>query len=128
MTSGQHVLVLGQENSDFVIYDETCDDRRAIVPSHEFQSVFAGLLLRVAVSELQLAQKHGLTVEAQDWFWSAFRPYYRQFGEVALAPSAGQYSWLWPALFSLKVYDRHSASITGHALGACYRGFFGNWL
>lgn len=106
MTSGQHVLVLGQENSDFVIYDETCDDRRAIVPSHEFQSVFAGVLLRAAVSEPQLAQKHGSTFEAQDWFWSAFRPYYRQFGEVALGSLMGNILAVAVALFSLQVYDR----------------------
>jgi len=36
MTSGQHILVMGQESGDFIIYDETCEDRRAIVPAQEF--------------------------------------------------------------------------------------------
>ena len=106
MTSGQHILVIGQENNDFIIYDETCQDRRAIVPAQEFEPFFTGILLRAAVSEPELAQKHGSKKGSEDWFWSAFRPYYKQFGEVALGSLVGNILAVAVALFSLQVYDR----------------------
>ena len=106
MTSGQHILVMGQESGDFIIYDETCEDRRAIVPAQEFEPFFAGILLRAAVSEPKLSQKHGPQQGSEDWFWSAFRPYYKQFGEVALGSLVGNILAVAVALFSLQVYDR----------------------
>lgn len=106
MTSGQYILVIGQEDNELSLYDTSCTDNRAFVTVQEFEPYFTGVLLKAEASLTTVAERHKTQTRGDHWFWGAFRPYYRQFSEVILGSFVGNLLAVAVALFSLQVYDR----------------------
>ena len=106
MTSGQMVLVLGEEAEGLIIYDTTFSDRRATVGRMEFLQVFSGRLLQLTLTLGDLEGRHSEAPRHQHWFWGEFSKYRRQLSEVALGSFVANLLAVSVALFSLQVYDR----------------------
>ncbi|MEM6303341.1 MAG: ATP-binding cassette domain-containing protein [Pseudomonadota bacterium] len=106
MTSGQLLLVLGQEGDRLTIYDTTCPDNRAFVPLSDFKPFFSGLLVRAQTPLAKVAETHKTDARPPHWFWGHFPRYRRQFGEIALGSFVANLLAVAVALFSLQVYDR----------------------
>ncbi|KAA9008351.1 ATP-binding cassette domain-containing protein [Histidinibacterium aquaticum] len=106
MTSGQILLVLGQEGETLFLYDRTCADNRAEVPLAEFAPHFSGTLLRAGLQTEELSRRHATGGQTAHWFWSEMRGLSRYFGEVAVASLVANLLAVAVALFSLQVYDR----------------------
>ena len=106
MTSGQVVLVLGQDDGALVIYDRTCPDNRALVPMAEFLSVFAGTVIKAEAALTEVERAHNLAPASQHWFWGAFIGFRRQLAEIALGSLVANLLAVAVALFSLQIYDR----------------------
>lgn len=84
MTSGQFVLVLGQERDRLVIHDVTCTDNRTEVPLAEFEPFFTGIIVRAEAPVQQLSRAHDLPTAKAHWFWSQFAGFQRHIAEVTL--------------------------------------------
>jgi len=106
MTSGQFVLVLGQERDRLVIHDTTCTDDRTEVPLAEFEPFFTGMIVRAEAPVQQLSRVHDLPEARAHWFWSQFAGFQRHIGEVALGSFVANILAVAVALFALQVYDR----------------------
>lgn len=106
MTSGQIVLVLGEEDGDVQIYDTTCPDMKAAVPAHDFAQVYAGRILRARTSMADLEKRHAVTTGNGHWFWSELQNYRRQMLEVAAGSLVANLLAVSVSLFSMQVYDR----------------------
>lgn len=106
MTSGQFVLVLGQERDRLVIHDTSCTDDRTEVPLAEFEPFFTGMIVRAEAPVQQLSRVHDLPEARAHWFWSQFARFQRHIGEVALGSFVANILAVAVALFALQVYDR----------------------
>ncbi len=106
MSSGQMVLVVGQEGDTLFVYDKTCADQRAEVPLGDFAPHFSGRIIRARTSLRTLEERHKVTAERAHWFWGAFRAQRRAFAEVALGSLFANILAVAVAMFSLQVYDR----------------------
>jgi len=106
MTSGQVVLVLGQDDGALVIYDRTCPDNRALVPMAEFLSVFAGTVIKAEAALTEVERAHNLAPKSQHWFWGTFLGFRKQLAEIALGSLVANLLAVAVALFSLQIYDR----------------------
>nr|WP_092836861.1 ATP-binding cassette domain-containing protein [Roseovarius lutimaris] len=106
MTSGQFVLVLGQERDRLVIHDTTCTDDRTEVSLAEFEPFFTGMIVRAEAPVQQLSRVHDLPEARAHWFWSQFSGFQRHIGEVALGSFVANILAVAVALFALQVYDR----------------------
>ncbi|MBU3001020.1 ATP-binding cassette domain-containing protein [Roseovarius nubinhibens] len=106
MTSGQHVLVLGEAEGEIILYDRSCVDNRARVPLAAFDPVFAGITIHAEASLAQIAERHVPETAQPHWFWGQFRQFKRQFAEIALGSFVANLLAVAVALFSLQVYDR----------------------
>ncbi|TNF19577.1 MAG: ATP-binding cassette domain-containing protein [Rhodobacteraceae bacterium] len=105
MTSGQWVLVLGQDGDGLTLFDASCPGNRASVPLADFLPYFTGSTVRAEAPLAQVAQKHD-EARASHWFWGQFPRFSRAFGEVALGSLVANLLAVAVALFSLQVYDR----------------------
>ncbi|WP_052249433.1 ATP-binding cassette domain-containing protein [Tateyamaria sp. ANG-S1] len=124
MTSGQVVLVVGQDRDDLIIYDKTCPDNRAHVPMAEFMPFFAGLLVRAEAPLERVAEVHKTFAVRNHWFWGQFPRFRKALAEVALGSFVANLLAVAVALFSLQVYDRviphqSEATLWVLAAGAC---------
>ncbi|WP_434063289.1 ATP-binding cassette domain-containing protein [Gemmobacter denitrificans] len=106
MTSGQIVLVLGQDDSQITIYDPSLPDKRAEVAHDDFKSVYGGMVLRARPTLKQLEDRHVENARQPHWFWGEFRNYRKQLTEVAAGSLVANLLAVAIALFSLQVYDR----------------------
>lgn len=106
MTSGQVLLVLGQDRDLVFIHDTTCPGNRAEVPVEEFLPVYAGTVIRAEAGVAELARRHAEKGAEPHWFWGQFRKFRRNMGEVALGSFVANLLATAVALFSLQVYDR----------------------
>ena len=106
MTSGQVLLVMGQQRGDLILYDTTCTDNRAMVPISDFKPFFAGLILRAEASLKTVAETHKTDGAPAHWFWGQFPRFRRQLIEVATGSFVANLLAVAVALFSLQVYDR----------------------
>lgn len=106
MTSGQIVLVLAEGETGLQIYDTTCPDMRAEVPTHDFGQVYAGRLLRARTTLKELETRHIEKKAGAHWFWGEFARYKRQFFEVAAGSLVANLLAVSVSLFSMQVYDR----------------------
>ena len=106
MTSGQIVLVLGQDREGVTVYDTTCCDNRAEVPLSDFTAYFTGRVIRADVALQDLTRRHAGAGRAPHWFWGEMRGMRRYFAEVALGSFVANLLAVAVALFSLQVYDR----------------------
>ncbi len=106
MTSGQFVLVLGQEGDSLSIYDPTCADKRTHVPLAEFEPFFTGFLVHAEAPIARLEKAHVPAAAPAHWFWGAFAQFRRPFAEVVLGSFVANLLAVAVALFSLQVYDR----------------------
>lgn len=106
MTSGQYILVLGQERDDLIVYDKTCTDKRAQVPIREFAPYYAGTIVQAEAPLQKLAGTHVADTRKDHWFWGQFPKYSKSFAEVALGSFVANLLAVAVALFSLQVYDR----------------------
>lgn len=106
MTQDEFVLVLGLDSNDVILFDSSSPDNKAFVPQTEFDQYFTGEILRAEQTVAKIHQKHAEAPKAAHWFWDAFRPYQRQFGEVALGSMVANILAVAVSLFSLQVYDR----------------------
>ena len=121
MTSGQVVLVVGQDRDDLVIYDTTCPDNRAHVPIAEFTPFFAGLLVRAEAPLARVAETHRAFAVKDHWFWGQFPRFRKALAEIALGSFVANLLAVAVALFSLQVYDRvipHQSEATLWVLAA----------
>ena len=121
MTSGQFLLVMGEEDSALVIYDKTCPDNRALVPLGEFEPYFTGLVVKAEAELKQISRAHTPETRAPHWFWGQFGRFRRAFGEVVLGSLVVNLLAVAVALFSLQVYDRvipHQSEATLWVLAA----------
>ena len=124
MTSGQVVLVVGQDRDDLVIYDTTCPDNRAHVPLSEFTPFFTGLLVRAEAPLDRVAETHRSFAVTDHWFWGQFPRFRKALAEIALGSFVANLLAVAVALFSLQVYDRviphqSEATLWVLAAGAC---------
>ncbi|MEM8654374.1 MAG: ATP-binding cassette domain-containing protein [Pseudomonadota bacterium] len=124
MTSGQLVLVVGQDRDDLIIFDKTCPDNRAHVPTAEFTPFFAGLLVKAEAPLARVAETHKTVRVANHWFWGQFPRFRKALAEVALGSFVANLLAVAVALFSLQVYDRviphqSEATLWVLAAGAC---------
>lgn len=106
MVSGQIVLVMEQDDTGLVIYDETFSDRKATVGLAEFTEVFSGRILKLSLTLGDLEKRHSDEPDAQHWFWGEFAHYRRALFEVASGSFVANLLAVAVALFSLQVYDR----------------------
>lgn len=106
MTSGQIVLVLAEGETGLQIYDTTCPDMRAEVPTHDFGQVYAGRLLRARTTLKELETRHIEKKAGAHWFWGEFARYKRQLFEVAAGSLVANLLAVSVSLFSMQVYDR----------------------
>ncbi|SOC08750.1 ATP-binding cassette subfamily C protein LapB [Rhodobacter sp. JA431] len=106
MTSGQLVLVIGQEHDTLFVYDKTCPDQRAEVPLEDFAPFFSGKIIRARTSLKQLEQRHAPATSTEHWFWGAFKAQRRAFAEVAVGSFFANILAVSVAMFSMQVYDR----------------------
>ncbi|MCV2893296.1 ATP-binding cassette domain-containing protein [Lentibacter sp. XHP0401] len=106
MTSGQFLLVMGEEDGALVIYDKTCPDNRALVPLGEFEPYFTGMIVKAEAQLKQISRAHTPKTSEPHWFWGHFGQFKKQFGEVALGSFVANLLAVAVALFSLQVYDR----------------------
>ncbi len=106
MTSGQMVLVLGQEGETLFVYDKTFPDQRAEVPMAEFTPYFSGQIVRARTTLRQIEERHRVTADRAHWFWGAFRSERRAFAEVAIGSLFANILAVAVAMFSMQVYDR----------------------
>lgn len=121
MTSGQFLLVMGEEDAALVIYDRTCPDNRALVPLGEFEPYFTGLVVKAEAALKQISRAHSPETRAPHWFWGQFGRFRRAFGEVVLGSLVANLLAVAVALFSLQVYDRvipHQSEATLWVLAA----------
>ncbi|MEH6675031.1 MAG: ATP-binding cassette domain-containing protein [Sulfitobacter sp.] len=121
MTSGQVLLVMGQQRGDLILYDTTCTDNRAMVPISDFKPFFAGLVLRAEASLKTVAETHKTDGAPAHWFWGQFPRFRRQLIEVATGSFVANLLAVAVALFSLQVYDRvipHQSEATLWVLAA----------
>ncbi|MCF7747270.1 ATP-binding cassette domain-containing protein [Sulfitobacter sp. M39] len=121
MTSGQVLLVMGQQRGDLILYDTTCTDNRAMVPISDFKPFFAGLILRAEASLKTVAETHNTDGAPAHWFWGQFPRFRRQLIEVATGSFVANLLAVAVALFSLQVYDRvipHQSEATLWVLAA----------
>ncbi|MEL6465050.1 MAG: ATP-binding cassette domain-containing protein [Pseudomonadota bacterium] len=124
MTSGQVVLVVGQDRDDLIIYDTSCPDNRAHVPLAEFTPFFAGLLVKAEAPLARVAERHKTAQIADHWFWGQFPRFRTALAEIALGSFVANLLAVAVALFSLQVYDRviphqSEATLWVLAAGAC---------
>ncbi|MEP1586602.1 MAG: ATP-binding cassette domain-containing protein [Tateyamaria sp.] len=124
MTSGQVVLVLGQTRGDLIIYDKTCTDNRAHVPTSEFSPFYAGLIVRAEAPLARVAETHKMARVKNHWFWGEFHRFRKALAEIALGSFVANLLAVAVALFSLQVYDRviphqSEATLWVLAIGAC---------
>ncbi|MEO9898347.1 MAG: ATP-binding cassette domain-containing protein [Paracoccaceae bacterium] len=68
MTSGQIILVLGQEADQLVIYDTTCADDHSYVPKSDFNPFFSGFLVRAELGQTQVNEVEHPSFKP-DRFW-----------------------------------------------------------
>ncbi|MEP6018038.1 MAG: ATP-binding cassette domain-containing protein [Paracoccaceae bacterium] len=103
MTSGQVILVLGQDADQLVVYDTTCADNQAYVPKSDFKPFFSGFLVRV---------ENGLTktTEIED---TNFNPNWIKAGVDRLCPDVVAFSLKSWALVLLVVVAIIVAATTG---------------
>lgn len=106
MTSGQVLLVLGQQGQTLTVYDTTCRDNRAEVSLAEFRPVFAGTVLRADVGVAELTRRHADKGGDRHWFWGQMLRFRRHIAEIALGSFVANLLAVAVALFSLQVYDR----------------------
>jgi ATP-binding cassette subfamily C protein LapB len=106
MTSGQIVLVIGQELDSLLIYDKTCSNQRTEVTLADFAPFFSGRIIRARTSLRQLEQRHAPDTAPEHWFWGAFRAQRRAFVEVAVGSLFANILAVAVAMFSMQVYDR----------------------
>ncbi len=106
MTSGQVILVLGQEGDALVVHDRTCPDNRALVPMAEFLPFFAGTVVKAEAPLSGVERTHNLAPTSQHWFWGKFLGFRRQVAEIALGSLVANLLAVAVALFSLQIYDR----------------------
>jgi ATP-binding cassette subfamily C protein LapB len=79
-----------------------------MVALDQFEAFFTGHLLQVTkIPEAQkMDKKTAFEPKETHWFWSAFTPYCRQFGEIVLGSFVSNLLAVAIALFALQVYDR----------------------
>ncbi|WP_047996965.1 ATP-binding cassette domain-containing protein [Puniceibacterium sp. IMCC21224] len=121
MTSGQVVLVLGQEGALLSIYDDSQPEKRSDVAIADFTPYFTGTLLRAEAALDALGDVHKDTERQPHWFWGQFARFSKPFGEVALGSFVANLLAVAVALFSLQVYDRvipHQSEATLWVLAA----------
>jgi len=121
MTSGQVLLVLGEDRGDLIVYDTTCTDNRAQVPTADFAPYFAGLIVRAEAPLAGVEQSHKLSKVTSHWFWGQFSKFKKQLAEIALGSIVANLLAVAVALFSLQVYDRvipHQSEATLWVLAA----------
>ncbi len=106
MTSGQVVLVLSQDETSLTVYDATCIDARADIPTADFARVFAGEVLVARTTMAEVATRHADAGAEPHWFWGEFAHHRRAMIEVAAGALFGNLLATAIALFSLQVYDR----------------------
>ncbi len=106
MTSGQVVLVMGQEGDTLTVYDTTCNGNQAEVAVAEFTKAFAGQVIRADVAVAELSRRHANKGQSEHWFWGKIQSYRRIIFEVALGSFVANLLAVAVALFSLQVYDR----------------------
>ena len=106
MTSGQVVLVLGENAAGLQVYDTSEPDNSADVSVEDFTWVYAGRLLCARNPVSLLESRHTRTAPQRHWFWDEFRHYRRQLIEVAAGSLVANLLAVSAALFSLQVYDR----------------------
>ncbi|MBV2359909.1 ATP-binding cassette domain-containing protein [Thalassococcus sp. CAU 1522] len=132
MANGQVVLVLGQQDRDLVVYDDTAKDKQSLVPIAEFGPYFSGTVLCAEAPVAALSETHAKVDRDRHWFWGQFSRFSRHFGEVALGSFVANILAVSVALFSLQVYDRvipHQSTATlwvlaiGAALALMLEGF-----
>lgn len=121
MNNGQVLLVLRQEGSTLILYDEDSNDRRTEVSVYEFGPYFTGQLIQAEAPPIALAEPKSASEEDGHWFWGQFYRFSRYFGEVALGSFVANLLAVSVALFSLQVYDRvipHQSEATLWVLAA----------
>ena len=106
MTSGQIILVLGQEDDRLRIYDTSCAGHEAEVALSDFAPVFTGTTIRAEVRASELDRRHANAGAQAHWFWGELHRFRRLIGEVALGSFVANLLAVAVALFSLQVYDR----------------------
>lgn len=106
MTSGQVILVMGQEGETLTVYDTKCNGNQAEVSVAEFSGVFAGQIIRADVAVAELSRRHASKGQEKHWFWGRIQSYRRIIFEVALGSFVANLLAVAVALFSLQVYDR----------------------
>lgn len=106
MTSGQWLLVLGQEAGHLTVYDASCPGNRASVALAEFKPYFTGQIVRAEAPLEAVAEAHASGTRKSHWFWGQFPGFSRYFAEVALGSLVANLLAVAVALFSLQVYDR----------------------
>lgn len=108
MSEDQFVIILGQDGGEVELYDTSSPNNRAKVALDQFEAFFTGHLLQITKKpDVQKTEKKAI-VEPKEthWFWSAFTPYRRQFGEIVLGSFVSNLLAVAIALFALQVYDR----------------------
>lgn len=106
MTSGQMVLVIGQDGDTIFVYDKTRPDGRAEVPVQDFEPFFSGKIVRARSTLRQIEERHRILEGRKHWFWGEFFAQRRAFMDVAIGSLFANILAVAVALFSLQVYDR----------------------
>lgn len=106
MSSGQVVLVLGQEGDTLTLFEPGAPDHRSEVSVAEFAPFFSGTILGAMPRLSTLSATHVPDGVRQHWFWGQFGAFKRQIGEIALGSLVANMLAVAVAMFSLQVYDR----------------------
>lgn len=106
MQGGQYVLVLRQDKTGFVIFDDKQADRETHVPTGDFKPYFEGAIIKAEATLTQLRDAHIAKAKKGHWFWSEFYKYKVLLGDIALGSFVANLLAVAVALFSLQVYDR----------------------
>ncbi|MEP3844391.1 MAG: ATP-binding cassette domain-containing protein [Paracoccaceae bacterium] len=103
MTSGQVILVLGQDADQLVIYDTSCADNQAYVPKSDFSPFFSGFLVRAEYGATK-------TDEVED---SSFKPDRIKAEVTRFFPASVKFSLKSWAIILLVVVATIIAIVTG---------------
>ncbi len=97
------VLVKAERKKEFVIYDESLDEKFKKVSYSEFKKIYAGGALLVKSRRQQRDDKKEKKI---DWFWGSLRQSKWTYFQVILAAAFSNFLGLSTSIFIMVVYDR----------------------
>ena len=121
MTSGQVVLVLGQDADQLVVYDTTCADDRAYVPKSDFAPFFSGFLVHAEHPQIPAIEQDPSPAKT-NWFWSRIGHLRSELAKVALGSVATNLLAVAVVVLALQIYDGVIVPFSGAMFGVLVIG------